>query len=255
MALRHTPFSLPVLWLVLLGCRPSDPPAIRVTIDGAHDNLHTATGRYEELAERLRGAGYRVRSHDTTDLPDSAVHIVAGVREPLSKDEVDAFQAWVADGNSLLIAADHPPFASPPADLAAAFGFEIHNLSVEDAEGESIFSLPIQAEHPLSRPDARIWIFTGTAVGFPEDALPLLSLDHTHSAIRRGHEVDLDLSTLSMAASAQHHQGRVVVVGESGMFACHTHDNGTPYGLCTADAQDNAELAMDVIRWLAFQIP
>src|SRR5690606_8788120 len=65
------------------------------------------------------------------------------VPSAFTADEVEALTNWVAHGGSLLLIADHFPFAGAAADLAAAFGFEFVNgfALTTPADGADIFKL------------------------------------------------------------------------------------------------------------------
>ena len=99
----------------------------RVTIDAAHLNFHTADGGYAPFAKLLRQDGYRVESSAvpfaTERLGRMDVLVIANAMHKQSeKDwaplpslsaftdaEIAAVEAWVRNGASLLLIADHMP--------------------------------------------------------------------------------------------------------------------------------------------------
>jgi hypothetical protein len=137
-------------------------PRPAVLIDGAHYNVHTASGSYRPFAELLRRDGYRVRSLgdplSSAALGDASVLVIAnalGLRgavyqvlslprlerflrlpaSPFSDDEISEVEAWVRTGGALLLVADHAPAGEAAGRLARAFGVEMTNMWAEDEKG------------------------------------------------------------------------------------------------------------------------
>src|SRR4051812_39289276 len=110
----------------------------RVAIDEAHRNFHTAGGRYRPFAELLRSDGYAVssnqRAFDADALRDIDVLVIANAMGPgehegrpaFTPDEDAAVAGWVRSGGALFLIADHAPFGSAAARLAARFGVTMH---------------------------------------------------------------------------------------------------------------------------------
>src|SRR5689334_23861000 len=111
-----------------------------LVIDEAHHNFHTAGGRYLTFARLAQSDGYRVRSSTVNfaKLVRQMVNIIVvanalnaenapnrwrrPIRPAFTHEEVNAVKEWVERGGSLLLIADHMPFAGAAADLAQAFG-------------------------------------------------------------------------------------------------------------------------------------
>lgn len=110
----------------------------RVCVDAAHQNFHTADGRYRPFAQLLEQDGYVVTGmklpFDSAALRDCRVVVIANAlgagqetgypalpafRQP----ELDSLYAWIRAGGALLLIADHAPFAGAAAGLAALLGF------------------------------------------------------------------------------------------------------------------------------------
>ena len=135
--------------LAAVGCQMPDPyfqprleaPAYSVPtvgIDTTHHNFHQAEGRYRPFADLLTADGYRVRNFNTAFGPDCLVDppncehrnaleqidilVIANARNEISQEEADAIALWVSEGGSLLLAMDHAPYDSPPANLLANLG-------------------------------------------------------------------------------------------------------------------------------------
>ncbi|HEX5868778.1 MAG TPA: DUF4350 domain-containing protein, partial [Longimicrobium sp.] len=162
-----------------------------VLVDEAHTNFHTTDGRYYAFAQTLRRDGYVVRGlrapFTRQALADARVLVIANALHPrndttwvlptpsaFSAEEIAAVEAWVREGGSLLLIADHMPFPGAAADLAAAFGVTMGNGFAYDAtENESKMRFGRDdgslADHPVTRGrDAAervdsVFAFTGQA--------------------------------------------------------------------------------------------
>jgi hypothetical protein len=109
-----------------------------VSIDEAHGNFHTSTGRYEPFARLLRNDGYRVvsgqqpftrRSLEEVDIlvvsNAGAGEAARARRSAFTDAEADAVRSWVERGGSLLLIADHAPFGRAAQSLANRFGIRM----------------------------------------------------------------------------------------------------------------------------------
>src|SRR5688572_13460980 len=115
-----------------------------VFIDEAHNNLHTKDGRYSPFADLISRDGYVVGgfkepfSDDT--LQDVDVLVISNALQSFqpsamrlptasafSDAEIEAVYRWVNSGGSLLLIADHMPWAGAAEKLAMRFGVFINN--------------------------------------------------------------------------------------------------------------------------------
>jgi hypothetical protein len=120
---------------------PAYPPATgpTVCVDAAHENFHTSAGRYRPFAILLEQDGYVVRpwraAFDSAALRDCGILVIANARaagqgtgypnlSAFRQPELDSLFAWLRAGGSLLLIADHPPFAGAAAGLASLLGFQ-----------------------------------------------------------------------------------------------------------------------------------
>src|SRR5690606_6168533 len=97
------------------------------------------------------------------------------IRSAFTADEVEAVRGWVAAGGSLLLIADHMPFAGAAAELGRAFGLEFSDGFAVDESGQGNPFVFTRADttlglHPIVEgraPDERIdSIVTFTGQGF-----------------------------------------------------------------------------------------
>jgi hypothetical protein len=188
------------------------------------------------------------------------------------RNEVAALAAWVHDGGSLLLIADHMPFPGSVAELADAFGIAFLNgyaVKSIEAGGTLIFTRAGGlADHAITRGRnpaeqiAAIKAFTGQAfrarvpveplmrmpddwlVLFPREAAKFTSATPSESA--RG---------LLQGAVLRHGQGRVAVFGEAAMFTAQTQFLGDTVvgrmGMNDPEAPQNAQFVLNVMHWLS----
>ncbi len=230
-----------------------------VVIDGAHNNFHTADGRYAPFAALLRADGYQVRggtaAFDAGGLDGLEVLVIANAGpadggSPFTAGEIEAVEAWVRGGGKLLLIADHAPFGVAAADLAARFGVGMgKGWTFEPADNANGLTSQLVysrengrlGDHPITRGRdadeavAVVTAFTGQSLIAPEGAAVLMQLGPQAweaatpqdapaviEAIRTG--ASDNPAVHSAAGRAQgmaftHGAGRVVVLGEAGMLS------------------------------------
>ena len=271
-----------------------------VMIDQAHENFHTASGRYRPFVRLLEADGFVVGGSaarfDSVSLERARVLVVANAvaarnkasadwRLPIysafAPDEVAAVTAWVRRGGSLLLIADHMPFAGAADSLAAvlgvffANGFALppHRPDAQTGDYPIVFRRNAElVRHPIldgrsagERVDS-VASFTGSAfrlVRHLEGAGELLRLP-------RGTRVRLPVvawqfsdSTPEMrgdemlqGAVFRFGDGRVAVFGEAAMFSAQVKGPGrAPMGMNAPMAADNAQFVLNVLHWLVGLLP
>lgn len=195
-----------------------------------------------------------------------------------SAETIGMIRDWVAGGGSLLLIADHSPFAGGTIKLAEAFGFtymtgtvlakgslisrpEEHIDFRREGEGRMIGRLN---EHPITdgstgrAPVSRFYTFGGQAFIPPATADNLMIVpDHYETLLTNSffREFDtaprIDSGGLSQGATLRLGDGRLAVFGEAGAFTAQTMENGPPIGLAHPEAGENAEFVLATLRWLA----
>jgi len=163
----------------------------KVLIDSAHNNFHTADGRYRPFADLLRKDGYRVISSskpfDEKSLKEGDILVVSNALHKsnlkswalptpsaFTKNEVSALNNWVKQGGALLLIADQMPFAGACEELAASFGFRFKNGFAFNPEEGGIIQFKREdgslKDHAITRglnKDQKIdsiFTFTGQAI-------------------------------------------------------------------------------------------
>lgn len=230
-----------------------------VVLDEAHDNFHTAAGRYKPFVDLVRADGFTVRegkaTFDRASLRGVKILVVANARSQsggaFTAAEADALHQWVRNGGALLLVADHAPFGGAAESLAARFGVGMGKGWVfQRADTASGMTTQIDydrasgslADHPITRGrDATesvsvIRAFTGQSLKAPPEAIVLMRLGDTareapdNAALNLAARAIADKDELalgqfpSVAGRAQGlamtvGRGRVVVLGEAGMLS------------------------------------
>ena len=268
-----------------------------VAIDDAHWNMFTAVKGYAPFAKLLLADGYTVLDKGNVASPEvlEAATIVvianalgfrgvirqvgelAGVRldaiaaDAFTDQEADRLEAWVRNGGSLLLIADHAPAGRAARSLAERFGVKMRDGYIFDPERSELWSptflvftrhYKMLGLHPIidgkDAGDAidRIVTFTGQALEGPAHATQLLTLSQT-AFESSGRTASLEdrkpVGGLAQALAFAHGRGRVVVVGEATVLTSQMlTEAGTTQrmGLQWAKS-DNERFARNVMRWLS----
>ena len=179
---------------------------LTVLLIEAHNNFHTAGGRYLPFARLLRRDGYVVRSNTARfsrpELDKARILVIANALAKVNVDdwnlptpsafdssEIAAVHSWVQEGGSLLLIADHMPFPGAAEKLAAAFGVLMGNgfAMIDDSEnGRIMYSRQAGTlgDHAVTRGRNKgervdsIVAFTGQAFRLEGRGDPLMTLGH-----------------------------------------------------------------------------
>jgi hypothetical protein len=253
-----------------------------VQIDEAHFNFHTAGGRYAPFAKLLRRDGYVVQpsaeSVTAAMLGRGDVYVIANAiaesdqgelrlpqEQAFTAAEVEAILAWVEEGGSLLLIADHMPFPAAVEELAAAFDIYFSNGYLYDAEGESMLQFTPDAglgNHPITEgrePGERVdsvRSFTGQAFRADREVAPLLTVPRgsvlrlpSTAGVFEPDTPTLPAGGMLQGAVFEYGKGRVAVFGEAAMFSAQEQIGGEQrklMGMNRPDAEQNPQFLLNV---------
>lgn len=268
-------------------------PRPRVLFDEGHLNTHTSTGRYRPFARLLQRDGFLIVpsegrvtaaalrggeifvSVNPLGYKGLAQHFanLIGLERALriapdafADEEIRQLAAWVADGHSALIVADHAPAGQAAARLSAAFGVGMTNWWVEDrGTAEITFArsnggIP---DHPITRGRGAaegvesVVTFTGQALNAPPGSVVLLRLsasarEYPH---RRSSEAEgRSAAGLGQAVALTFGRGRVVVVGEAAALSAQRAVAAGEAPLLIGmnrSGTDNRQFVLNALHWLA----
>jgi hypothetical protein len=182
------------------------------------------------------------------------------------RHEIAAVRGWVERGGSLLLVADHYPFGPAAAALAAAFGVRMHGGFVEaDHEypgqrdpSQLLFTRTngLLADHPIARGRdagervASVMSFTGQSLDGPAGSallrLPANAVDY----VRVGDQMVEAPAGSAQAVAFECGRGRVAVLGEAALLTAQRDDQGKPFGMQLAEADDE-RFARNLFHWLS----
>jgi len=256
-----------------------------VLIDEAHYNYHTPEGRYKPFALLLQGDGYVVKSNKNPfsfeQLEKGKILVIANALSEAShenwvnpsssaftNEEIKTVKSWVKKGGSLLLIADHMPFAGDAAELAAAFGFQFNNGFALDSNLRGIIDFStdngmlkicaITSGRNEEENVAHVVSFTGQAFSIPEKASSIMQFDKRFLVYSPDTAWRFNAQTpvapaegLSQGAYMKYGKGRVVVFGEAAMFTAQlAGPNQYRVGMNSPQAESNYKLVLNVIHWL-----
>jgi hypothetical protein len=253
----------------------------KVSIDEAHNNFHTASGRYKPFANLLTNDGCIVAASKETFTAQSLagvdVMVIANAgsaaataadrtKPAFTEAECAAMREWVRSGGALLLIADHNPAGAAAAILGAEFGVDMSKGFTGDPVNYERVALDSSwvrysranknlGEHAITRGrDASeritsVLSFTGQSLKGPKESTALLKLS------AQAYDVD-DLNNpdkAKMTSAAGRVQalampfgkGRVVVFGEAAMLTAQNRNFGMNY-----PGTDNRQLVLNVMHWL-----
>ncbi len=277
-----------------------------VVIDQAHNNYHTLNGRYKTFAELLTKDGYDVKSSigkytrfSKKALIDIDILVIANALNSKNVDmkscsgkwqlptssafddeEIQVLRTWVEQGGSLLLIADHMPFAGASEKLANAFGFNIVN-GYTIPENKS-FTIEFQQQdgslknHPiifgrngkLEKVDS-VTTFMGHAfwIKSHSKARPLMILregtrtilPYDANVLPKPTDKELSIANISSAgqfqgATLKAGKGRMAMFAEASMFT--SQKNGEmKSGMNNPSAVGNKQFTLNVLHWLSGLLP
>lgn len=259
-----------------------------VVLDAAHHNFAPGGEIFSRL---LTNEGYRVavlqdRPLDRADFPSRGVLVLANGLAAVndgqenwvlpnpsaySPAEIRRVRAWVRRGGSLLIIADHMPFAGGGEALARAFGAEfVNGLAFRPGHGDYFARRDLfrpgsgLGDHEITRggpgeaPVTQVRTFTGSAFRWP-GAIALLTLDPDYKVFLTRRALEVTPVTpavagggLLQAAVNKVGHGRVAIFAEAGMFTSQVvGPNRVVMGFGAEGADQNVRFVRNVMRWLA----
>ncbi len=264
-----------------------------VMVDEAHFNYHTVEGSYKPFAELLRRDGYIVKSlrskFNKKALSTGQILVISNALSEhnqrnwslptfsaFSDEEIAIVRDWVRNGGSLLLIADHMPFAGAAADLGSAFGICFNNGFAFETKQQKIISKPIifrrsdgsLANHPITNGrtvDERVdsvATFNGQAFQSDVDVQPLLifrpsavSLMRTAAWRNTPDTPRIPVEGWFQGVVMDFGKGQAAFFGEAAMFRTFTTQlaisKREPMGMNAPVAAQNSQFLLNVLHWLS----
>lgn len=256
----------------------------QVLFDEAHNNFHTADGRYKPFADLIKNDGYVITPNKQLFTPSSLkpfdILVISNAlgaprmdapdatKSAFTDAECDAVRDWVRGGGALLFIADHAPMGSAAETLATRFGvgmskaytLDSANSPPEDNNpGFIVYSRDnkLLGDHPITRGRNaaerinRIISFTGQSLKGPEGSVAFMKLADTAGDALPDRNEEVSAAGRSQGLALALGKGRVVVMGEAGMLSAQLAGTGKlPFGM-NRPGFDNRQLALNIMRWLS----
>jgi hypothetical protein len=258
----------------------------KVLLDEAHNNFHTAGGRYKPFADLLTSDGYQVtpgkKKFDRDTLKGFDVLVISNAlgapamgssvakNSAFTDEECDAVRDWVHGGGHLLLIADHAPMGEANEKLGMRFGVDMskgHTGDPMNHDGENegfITYTPVNkllADHPITRGRnsgekvSNIIAFTGQSLKGPKGSVAFMKLSDTAVDLTpRGQGVEPGRASAAGRAQGvalKSGKGRVVVLGEAAMLTAQlAGPQKMKFGM-NRPGLDNRQLALNIMHWLS----
>ena len=257
----------------------------KVLFDEAHNNFHTAGGRYKPFADLISSDGYQITPNKekfsaatlkgfqilviSNAMGAAQMNLPAASNPAFTAEECDAVRDWVRQGGALLLVADHAPVGGATQILGERFGIDMSKQYTVD---EQNFEKETQnpgfivytresgrlAEHAITRgrnaPERvnKVIAFTGQSLKGPADSFAFMKLADTAQDRMPGP----DSKPISAAGRAQgiamkFGKGRAVFLGEAAMLSAQlAGPNQAKFGM-NRPGIDNRQLALNIVHWLS----
>jgi hypothetical protein len=260
----------------------------KVLFDEAHNNFHTATGRYKPFADLIASDGYQITPNTqkftretltgfdvlviSNALGAPAMGSPEASNSAFSEAECDAVREWVRNGGNLLLIADHSPMGAANEKLGLRFSVEMSkgytgdpsNYDV-DSNNEGFIKYnrdnKLLGDHPITQGRkvtekiSRIQSFTGQSLKGPEGSVAFMKLAETAvDLIPTGNGQERKQASAAGRAQGialKFGKGRVVVMGEAGMLSAQlAGPQKMKFGM-NRPGIDNRQLALNIMHWLS----
>jgi hypothetical protein len=255
----------------------------KVLFDEAHNNFHTAGGRYKPFADLITSDGYQVTPNKekfsaqvlkgfdilviSNAIGAAQMNIPEAANPAFTDAECDAVRDWVKGGGALLLIADHAPMGSANQILGDRFGVNMSKMYTSDEQnyekesnnqGFIVYTRESGrlADHAITRGRndseriSRIIAFTGQSLKGPPDSFAFMKLADS--------AVDVMPNTTPVPAAGRAQglvlsagKGRVVLLGEAAMLSAQlAGPNKVTFGM-NRPGIDNRQLALNIMHWLS----
>lgn len=249
-----------------------------IGIDASHNNLHKLDGGFAPFAKLMRADGYQLKSvskitDDNLKLvntlvianaihPSNLGNWVRPIAGAFETQEIRILHNWVRNGGSLMVIADHMPYAGATNELAEAFGF-----SYED--GFVMNEKQIWPPETYSKKQGNLFEtvltknidslagFTGSGLKAPDDAIKIASFPKTHKLLIpevawqfEKNTKKSDATGLVMGAVKWYGKGKVAFFTEAAMFTAQIVQDKFKVGFNSPGAPQNKQFVLNVMHWL-----
>lgn len=257
-----------------------------VLVDIYHHDQDVKEGNYQPLFNLLQSDGFRIQFLDTaftqSALKAGTILIIIDalseknidnwtlpVYPAFTEKEAEAVYEWVMQGGSLLLSADHMPFAKSASVLAGRFGATFSNGFAIDTvtwdplifrkEDKTLTNHDIT--NGLNQNDEvdSVATFWGSAFQIDKNKLEgiflfgdnVITYDPDTAWRFRSYTPTYSVKGWCQAAAGHFGKGRVVILGEAGMLTAQlTGPKRIKTGMNSSIAKQNALFILNIMHWL-----
>ncbi|WP_299525918.1 DUF4440 domain-containing protein [Winogradskyella sp.] len=256
----------------------SDEYTALIGVDDSHNNSHTIDGGFQPFAKLLRADGYQlqpVSNITSANLKLLNTFIIANpihqsnignwkrpIENAFSPQEIQVLKSFVINGGSLMVIADHMPYAGATNELAKAFGFNYEDgfvMSEKQVWPPEVYSKKQGNlyETVITKNIDSLAGFTGSGLRIPENAIKVASFPKTHKLLIpeiawqfENNTKRLDASDLMMGAIMHFGKGKVAFFTEAAMFTAQIVKDKFKVGFNSPRAPQNKQFVLNVMHWL-----
>lgn len=252
----------------------------KILIDHTHHNFHRISGIFKPFADLLSADGYQLDSlASLKELDFARVLVISNpiheknlgnwqrpIYNAFTDKEINIIKKWVENGGSLLLIADHMPFAGAANSLANAFGFDFCDgfamLKKERNNLPDIFSISNNRllSSEITEDIASITSFTGSSFAIPKGAKGILKFKQEDTCLAPEIAWQFNDTTKRTTLKNKYQgailnfgKGKVAVFGEAAMFTAQTISrNGITrkFGFHSEQAPNNIKFIRNTLFWL-----
>jgi hypothetical protein len=257
----------------------------KVLFDEAHNNFHTASGRYKPFADLVTNDGYQIVPNKqkfsadvlkgyrilviSNALGAARMNDAAATNPAFTEAESDAVRDWVRRGGSLLLIADHAPMGSANQILSQRFGVDMSKaFTVDPVNSDKESQNPgfivytresgRLADHSItngrnaSERLNKVIAFTGQSLKGPADSFAFMRLADTALDALPGQNTNpASAAGRAQGIAMKFGKGRVIVLGEAGMLSAQVVGaQQLKFGM-NRPGIDNRQLALNIMHWLS----
>ncbi|HEX7774327.1 MAG TPA: hypothetical protein VF435_18015 [Pyrinomonadaceae bacterium] len=258
----------------------------KILFDEAHNNFHTATGRYKPFVDLITNDGYHVTPNKTRFTPETlqgyGILIIANAlghermsateasNPAFTDEESDVVRDWVKGGGALLLIADHAPMGAANQILAQRFDVDMSKSYTIDPDnhdkdsknrGFIVYTRESGrlADHPITRGRNaneqvnRVIAFTGQSLKGPAASVAFLKLaDTALDQMPGSNSQRTSAAGRAQGIALKYGKGRVIIMGEAAMLTAQviTGPNPIKFGM-NRPGIDNRQLALNIMHWLS----
>jgi len=249
-----------------------------IGVDASHHNLHTIKTNFAPFAKLMKADGYQpiaINEVTTPALDSLNVFVIANALHPsnvghwrrpiasaFTESEIEILEKWVKDGGSLLVIADHMPFAGATNELAKKFGFTYidgfvmakDQLWPPDSYSKKSGNL---LETPLTIGIDSLAGFTGSALVPAAGASVIAKFPETHQIlipeVAWQFEENTTIKAIGntvMGAVKEYGKGKVAFFSEAAMFTAQIVQGRHKVGFNSPFAPQNVAFILNTVHWL-----